>query len=56
MPLFLPRTMVAGAVVEDGMDWSVKVNSPADLRASPVNRCAASLLVLRGPGALQVEG
>ena len=41
--------------MEDGTGWNVKVASPAHVRAHPLNRSLAGLLVLRGRGALEVD-
>ena len=41
------RRMHAGSVVEEGLQWDIKVNSSDDIRAQRVNKSLAALLVLR---------
>lgn len=37
----------AGSVVEEGLQWDVKVNSNDDIRAQRVNKSLAAMLTLR---------
>lgn len=37
----------AGSVVEEGLQWDIKVNSSDDIRAQRVNKSLAAMLVLR---------
>ena len=39
--------MSAGSVVEEGLQWNVKVNSSDDIRAQRVNKSLAAMLTLR---------
>ena len=41
------RCMGAGSVVEEGLQWDVKVNSSDDIRAQRVNKSLAAMLTLR---------
>lgn len=38
---------LAGSIVEEGLQWSVNVNSPGDVRAQRINKSLAALLTLR---------
>lgn len=37
----------AGSLVEEGLQWGVKLNNPEDLRAQRINKSLAAMLTLR---------
>lgn len=39
--------LTIGSVVEEGLQWDVKVNSSNDIRSQQVNRSLAAMLTLR---------
>ena len=41
------KCLHAGSVVEEGLQWDIKVNSSDDIRTQRVNKSLAAMLILR---------
>ncbi|DBB09490.1 hypothetical protein WJX82_001857 [Trebouxia sp. C0006] len=51
----LRQMQVTGSVVEEGLQWNVKVNGSDDIRSQRINKSLAAMLTLRGQGARQAD-